>query len=192
MWKRTFLGMASAIALALLAAHASGQEIIGAQFSHQLTPPANCNNNKAKMCTFVLFEAQKRPGKERAPRDGIIDTIRLVACAPGQSFVLQIVRRQGTTENFRAIRTGPVINYHGSNRNCTASNNFDIETFNNLNVPITEGDYLAVVATQVRFHYSASSGPSLVFNPPLADGSGFRSTGSAEGFLMMQAELKEP
>jgi hypothetical protein len=192
MWKKTFFGVASAIAFALLATHASGQEIIGAQFSHQLTPPANCNNNKAKMCTFVLFQAQKRPGKERAPRDGIIDTIRLVACAPGQSFVLQVVRRQGTTENFKAIRSGPVINYKGTTRNCTASNNFDIETFSNLNVPIKQGDYLAVVATQVRFHYSASSGDSLVFNPPLADGGLFRSTGGAEGFLMMQAQLKAP
>ena len=192
MKNRTWLGGFGALFAALVAGQASGQEIIGSKFDHQLTPPANCSNNRAKMCTFVLFRAQKRPDRETAPRDGIIDTIRLVACAPGQSFVLQIVRRRPGTEKFRVIRSGPVINYQGTSRNCNASSNFDIEEFDDLNVPIEEGDYLAVVATQVRFHYSASSGDSLLFDPPLSEGQGFRGETGAEGFLMMQAVLKEP
>ena len=192
MWSRTVLAAFGAVSVALAASQATGGEIIGAKFNHQLTPPEFCLQNKGKLCTWVLFEAQGRPGKETAPRDGIIDTIRLVACAPGQSFVLQVVRRQGSTQKFKVIRTGPVINYKGSNRNCNVGNNFDIETFGDLSVPIKEGDYLAVVATQVRFMNNSSSGPSKLFSPPLSETQGFRNAFNSSGFLTIQFELKDP
>ena len=130
-------------------------------------------------------------GKETAPRNGRIAKIRLVACAPRGSFVLQVVRVRQSPERAKVIRTGPVINYQGTSRNCTASNNFDTEEFD-VDVPIVKGDSLAVIATQVRFMYNAGSGPSIMFDPPLAEGDAFRTTSLDSGFLMLQAELATP
>ena len=189
MWSRTVLAAFGAASVALAASQASGAERFGAKFNHQLTPPEFCKDNKkSAMCSWVLMEAQGNAGKEKAPRDGTIAKIRLVACAPRGSFVLQIVRVKAGTEKVKVIRTGPVINYEGTNRNCNASNNFDVEEFD-VNVPVRKGDSLAVVATQVRFMYNPGSGPSIMFDPPLAEDDPFRGTGLDSGFLMLQAEL---
>jgi hypothetical protein len=190
MWSRTLLRAVGAASVALFATQAPGQEIFGAKFNHQLTPPESCTDKKSAMCSWVLMEAQGQPSKFRAPRDGRIAKIRLVACAPRGSFVLQIVRVK-PDETAKVVRTGPVINYLGTKRNCTASNNFNIEEFD-VNVPVSKNDFLAAVATEVRFLYNSSSGPSIMFDPPLAEGDAFRATGLASGFLMMQAELAPP
>jgi hypothetical protein len=188
---RTLLSAFGAASVAVFATQASGQEIFGAKFTHQLTPPEFCLSNKSKMCSWVLMEAQGQPNKVKAPRDGTISKIRVVACKPSGSFVLQTVRVKAATEEAKVVSTGPVINYQGTNRNCTASNNFDIEEFD-VNVPVQKGDWLAVIATQVRFMYNPGSGPSIMFDPPLAEGEAFRTTEHASGFLMLQAELAPP
>jgi len=191
MWSRILLGALGAVSLGIFATQASSQEIFGAKFTHQLTPPEFCTTNHSKICSWVLMEAQGNAGKEKAPRNGTISKIRLVACAPGGSFVLQTVRVRPSPESAKVISTGPVINYHGTKRNCTISNHFDIEEFD-VNVPVRRGDSLAVIGTQVRFMYNASSGPSIMFDPPLAEGEAFRTTTLDSGFLMLQAQLAPP
>lgn len=195
MSNRAVLGVLAALAVAFAFGDtpASAQEIFGAKFTHQLTPPELCQpNRRHRICSWVLEEAQGNAGKEKAPRDGTIAKIRLVACnpggrPPGGTFVLQIVRVTATG-NARAIRSGPVINYLGTRRNCTASNNFNIEEFD-VNVPVSKGDSLAVYATQIRFMYNPGSGPSALFDLPLADGEAARPPFTSSGFLMLQAEL---
>jgi hypothetical protein len=182
------LGALGAASIALCASQASAQEIFGAKFNHQLTPPEFCTNKKQNMCSWVLLEAQGNAGHEKAPRDGTISKIRLVACAPGSSFVLQIVRVQPGSDKAQVVRTGPVINYQGSKRNCNTSRKFDVEEFD-VNVPVSKGDSLAVIATEIRFLYNPSSGPTEMFDPPLAEGDDFRNTNLATGFMMLQAEL---
>ena len=177
--------------VALFAAQAQAQEIFGSNFTHQLTPPEFCNSKQGHMCSWVMLEAQGNAGHETAPRDGRIAKIRVVACAPAGTFVLQIAHADPGTRKAKVVRSGPVINYQGTKHNCTASKNFDIEEFN-VNVPVKQGDWLAVIATQVRFMYNSSSGPSILFDPPLAEGDALRSSTSASGFLMMQAELAPP
>jgi hypothetical protein len=184
-------GAFGAASIAFFAAHAPGQEIFGAKFTHQLTPPEFCTTKKGKMCSWVLMEAQGQPKITRAPRDGTIAKIRVVACAPGGSFVLQIVRVKQATEEARVLSTGPVINYLGTKRNCNAIRNFNVEEFD-VSVPVKKGDSLAVIATEVRFLYNPGSGPSIMFDPPLAEGDAFRTTDLASGFLMFQAELAPP
>jgi len=192
MSNRALLGVFAALSVALAGTQALGQEIFGAKFTHQLTPPEFCDfTKKFHICSWVLREAQGFAGHEKAPRDGTIAKIRIVACKPAGSFVLQIVRVNPVTNEAKAVRTGPVINYQGTRRNCTVSNNFNIEEFP-VNVPVKKGDSLAVIATQVRFMYNSSSGPSALFDPPLAEGDAFRARTTSSGFLMLQAELAAP
>ena len=95
------------------------------------------------------------------------------------------MRAETATDQARAIRTGPAINYIGSRRNCNGGT--FIETFN-VNVQVFSGERLAVIATKVGFIYNASGDGTLVFDPPLADGAPLRSTGGTglgSGILLL-------
>src|SRR5262245_43509609 len=69
MWCRTLWSAVVAGLVALPATGASAQEIFGAKFTHQLTPPEFCTTNKSRMCSWVEREAQGNAGHETAPRD---------------------------------------------------------------------------------------------------------------------------
>lgn len=185
-------GLLGAVLLAFAGTPASAATVFGAKLNHQLTPPEVCNNSqKSDLCSWVMTQAQKNAGKERAPHDGTIVKIRLFACAPGGTFVFQTYRGKTSNNKFKAVRSGPLINYNGTKRNCTASKNFDIEEFS-VNVPVKKGDFIGVVASRVAFIYNSSGDGSTVFDPPLADGAAARTTngtGLGDGFLMMQVEM---
>lgn len=179
--------MFSAFGLVALTATAPAATTFGSKLNHEPTPAESCNSNRASdMCSWVMTIAQQNVGKEVAPKNGTIAQLKLRSCTPG-SFVLQLVRAQTATDQARAIRTGPAINYLGNKRNCNGGT--FIETFN-VNVPVLAGERMAVIATKVGFIYNASGDGTLVFDPPLADGSSFRTTdgtGLGSGILLLQA-----
>jgi hypothetical protein len=178
-----------AVGLALIATPAPAGTIFGSKLNHEPTPAENCRTNASKMCSWVLTEGQQNVGHEAAPKNGTIAKIRLRACSAG-SFVLQLVRAAPSSKKARAVRTGPEINYVGSAKNCNGGPVF-IETFN-VNVPVTKGDYLAVIATKVGFIYNSNGSGSQAFDPPLPDGGPLRhaSKNTGSGILMMQAEYQ--
>jgi len=184
------LGMAAA---SLLTAEASAATRFGSLLTPQ-TQPSNagngvlCDNTKrGVMCSWVMTIARNRPGNgHRAPKDGIIDRVRLIACAPG-SFVLQIARADEANDTAQAIRSGPLINYEGDPRRCRGTR-YRIETFN-VDVPVKRGDYLSVAGAKVGFVYCAGDNGSLLFNPPLADGAAPR-TANDDGDCIMLLEAQ--
>lgn len=190
MSRKELLGAVGALTLALTTSPSAGQEVFGSKLNHQLTPAASCEqNNKAKICTWLLEIGQNNVGKERAPRDGTIGKIRLMACNPG-TLVLQIARAQPAKDKAKVVSSGPLINYEGDKRNCN-SQNFQIEEFA-VSVPVRQGDFLAVAANSVSFIYNSSGDGSILFDPPLPDGGPVRDAGDdldGGGFLMLQAEL---
>lgn len=190
MFKKTTIGIAGALGLAMLGSTASAVTVFGSKLNHQLTGPQACAANASHICSWVLTTAQNNAGHERAPHDGTITQIKLMACGPG-SFIMQIARAAPATHQARVIRTGPLINYVGSNaRNCIGSSNFFIETFK-VSIPVKTGDFLAVAASRVNFNYSSGDRED-VFDPPLPDGGPFRTTnntGLGSGLLMMQAVM---
>lgn len=184
---KILIGAASVLAIG---SSASAEEIFGSKLNHQLTPPQYCDqNDKSKVCTWLLEIGQDNPGNTKAPRDGTIGKIRLIACDAG-TFVLQIARAKPSADSARVVQSGPLINYKGDKKNCKG-NNFAVEEFN-VDVPVRSGDYLAVVANRVSFLYNASGDGSLPFFPPLPDGGPTREASNdvdGDGFLMIQAEL---
>lgn len=176
----------AATGLLLLAAPASAATTFGSAMTHEPTPPEECDSaHRERMCSWVLTQAQGAAGKEKAPKNGVLKAIRIRSCTPG-TFILQIARANPAADQARTVRTRRLINYRGNPQNCTGSR--IIETFD-VNMPVSTGDYLAVVATKVGFIYNASGDGSLVFAPPLADGGPLRTAGSGlgDGFLLMQA-----
>jgi len=189
MWDRRIFGLAGVLAFALLSGSASAGTVFGSRLNHEPTPPESCRQNKpANICSWVLEIGQQFVGRERAPKNGTIIRLRLRSCTPG-SFALQIARAIPASDRARVVKTGPTINYRGNPINCQGG--ASIETFN-VNVPVLQGDFLAVLATRVGFIYNASGEGVLVFDPPLADGGGLRTaitSGVGDGFLLLQAEL---
>jgi hypothetical protein len=191
MWDRTFVGVVSAIGLILFGTSASATTVFGSRLNHEPTPTEICNSaGPARLCSWVLTIGQQFVGHERAPKNGTIARLLLRSCSAG-SFVFQLAVANPATHQARAIRSGPAINYHGNPINCNGG--FAIETFN-VNIPVIAGEYLAVVATKVGFVYNASGDGTLVFDPLLADGGGFRTTsgvGLGSGMLLLQAQYND-
>ena len=184
MWKHAFVGVAG---LAFLATSAAAATKFGSKLNHEPTPAETCKANKpGDMCSWVMTIAQQNVGHEAAPKDGTIATVRLRSCSAG-SFVLQLAVVDSATDQARAVRTGPAINYQGHRKNCNGG--VFIETFT-VNVPVFAGEHLAVIATKVGFIYNASGDGTLVFDPLLVDGGEFRTstgTGLGSGILLLQA-----
>lgn len=187
MWKQSLLSAIGATAFVFLTSSASATTVFGARLNHEPTPPEICKATRpGDMCSWVLTIAQQNAGHERAPKNGIIAKVRLRSCTPG-SFVLQRARANPATKQAQVVSTGPAINYKGNPINCNGG--VFIETFT-VNMPVTLGDYLSVVATKVGFIYNASGEGSLVFDPLLPDGGPLRATtttGLGNGFLLLQA-----
>lgn len=191
MWTKPFFGAICAISIAL-SFPASAATKFGSRLNHEPTPAETCNTNrKSDMCSWVLTVGQQFVGREAAPKDGTVVKLRLRSCSAG-SFVLQMVRANPETKEVQGVRTGPTINYKGSRKNCRGRS--FIETFD-VNVPVFQGEYLAVIATKVGFIYNASGDGSLVFDPPLADGEELRqitdTDGLGSGILLLQAEYND-
>jgi hypothetical protein len=186
MLQKTLVALLAATSLAFAATPASAQ-VFGSKLNHEPTSTEQCNDGAGKarnMCTWVMTIAQQNVGKEPAPKDGTIRILRIRACSPGGSFVLQLARLNADGSKARVMRTGPAIVYKGS-ANCN-----QVETFN-VNVPVRRGEHLAVVASQLNFIYNASGDGTHVFDPLLPDGGGFRNpsnSASGAGMLLLQAQ----
>jgi hypothetical protein len=184
MWNQAIRG---AFCLAILGTSASAATTFGSRLTHEPTPAETCKSTRpGDMCSWVLTTAQQNVGRETAPKNGIIAKLRLRSCSAG-SFVLQLVQANPGSDQARAMRTGPAINYKGSAVNCNGGS--FIETFT-VRVPVRIGEYLAVIATKVGFIYNSSGDGSHVFNPLLVDGGAFRTTtgtGLGSGILLLQA-----
>ena len=80
----------------------------------------------AKSCTRIEMDAYNDAGHERAPKDGVIKKVKLIAGGPGH-FKLQIAEAKPGKDKGRVIRNGPRIDYNGqSNPN---SITYDVESF---------------------------------------------------------------
>ena len=183
MFKTSIIAATFAIVLVL---PADAGTRFGAKFNdREPTGPIECVIDEAAMCTAVMMEAHQNIGKEKAPRDGKLQKIRIRSCIAG-TFVLQLATADVATSRAKVRRSGPLINYKGDPANCTGGP-YTIETFD-VNVNVRQGERLAVAGTNIGFHYSSGSGPSLIFVPPLRDGGGLRTDTNSMGHLLIQAE----
>jgi hypothetical protein len=138
-----------------------------------------------------MNEAYGRPnGGHKSPKAGTIKKIRLIAENPG-SFRLQIVRARATDTGFegKAIRTGPKIAYQGQ------PDEFDpyrVEVFR-VHVPVRKGERLAIRAKKTSLLRCSSGGPNtLLFNPPLAVGTGYHDRFDDEGCWLLLEAVVDP
>ena len=181
---RRFFPIALVVAAAaLMVAPASGMAF---RFGSELTPetqPSNAGDGhdcapNPGVCTWGMNEAYGRPdGGESSPFSGKLKSIRLIAQVPG-SFRLQILSVKPDNSG-KVVEQGPVINYQGQ----PAGNldTYTIESFP-VNLPIKKGQRLGIRTSSTSLVRCSSGGDnSLLWQPPLAPGAGFRATDADDG-----------
>jgi hypothetical protein len=185
--------VAASVAGVVLVLPAQGQAAF--RFGSKLDPsvqPSNAetahpcdHDNPGSACTWVMNEAYGRPNTgHKSPADGRITRIRLIAGEQG-SFRLQIVkiRKSGSTFQGKVVRKGPVIHYVGQPEG--DQDTFVVESFK-VSVPIKKGERLAIKTAQTSTLRCSSGGPNtLLFEPPIVLGGGFRSNTNDDGCWML-------
>jgi hypothetical protein len=174
------IGLCLAAAAALMAVPASGEA--GVKFGAKLANGADpvqvaspCPGGAGEACSRAPIYYEDPPhagGGATAPKDGVIDKIKLIAGTPG-SFRLQLARVKGQIApqlKLKAVGKGPKISYFGTG---------EIEKFN-VNVPVKQGwrlgmrtKYTSALECEPGIHEEIMVQPALSVGDPFADGNWF-------------------
>jgi hypothetical protein len=148
------------------------------------SPAFACFSGGAYACTWVMNAAYDGNGTHplalRAPRDGVIAKVKILAATEG-SFRLFLARtKSGPTFLYRSkvVRRGPAIRYEGNGSSACAPD-CRIETFP-IRLKVKKGDVLAFrskAASFLRCVASPEDDILLYYEPPLAVGDPFRDVG---------------
>ena len=155
-------------------------------------PPRNCGN-RTRQCTWVSVYAHGQPSPPsrqrwaRAPRDGVIKKIRLIAGKKG-NFRLQLARARPGQKRARIVRSGPRIFYKGQPDSVAP---YVIETFD-VNLRVRKGEFLAIKAKKTSMLRCRSRGARILrFQPPLKVGGRFKKAKNTSGcVLLLEAILR--
>jgi hypothetical protein len=181
------MGVAATLAPA---AASAATTTFGSSLDHS---PANAGSTCAQdgvmgpaLCTHVGSFYPGSSGRAAAPVSGTVTKIRLMAEGPTK-LVVEIVKvrhlsanhMQGQAEAVAKSRSLNVVGGTDSNGNSV------IESFN-VNLKVQKGEELAVNTASNTAEYCSDGTPGqLLFDPVLAVGHGFRSSGGVDGCLML-------
>ena len=189
--RRLILVLALGVAAAFMAAPASGfaATTFGAKLNKTIQPsnsqPAQPCTMPAKSCTRIEMDAYNDAGHERAPKDGVIKKVKLIAGGPGH-FKLQIAEAKPGKDKGRVVRNGPRIDYNGQPNGTNLT--YDVESFP-VHVPVEKGQYLAISAKKTSMLRCSSGGPNqFLFTPALSPGGPFQTLSYTDGcWLLLEA-----
>jgi hypothetical protein len=189
---KLMLGGAAALALLVLVAtsDASAATKFGAKLTKNTQPsnstPAHpCEPNPGK-CTRVSMEAYGRPdGGEKAPEDGVIEQLRIIAGDEG-SFRPVLAKAKPGQEKAKVTYRGSKLHYDGQGPGFNEP--YKIEKYN-VHIPVDEGEYLGIESKKTSMLRCSSGGPNqLLFQPPLDVGGPFEIADATDGcWLLMEA-----
>jgi hypothetical protein len=151
-------------------------------------PPHKCvNTTPAPDCTWIMNHALNRVNGQKAPHDGTIAKIRLIAgFNTGGHFQLYLARAHPNTHQGKVIASGPTITYVAQPDDNAP---YAIQTFT-VNIAVHTGDRLAIRAAKTNILRCNSGSPNIFqYVPPLVVGQGFRDETDHDGCdLLLEAE----
>jgi len=185
----------AAVGTALMVAPASG--VAATKFGSVLnksTQPSNsapaheCDPLMGDPCTRIMVEPYGLQLGARAPKNGVIKKIRLIAGTPG-SFRLQLAKARPNPQTGKVVRNGPRIK-HGSSITPNPVV-YKVQAFK-VNLPVKKGDRLAMRTKRTSVLRCSSGGPrQFLFQPPLAVGGPFSTADATDGcWMLLQAVYK--
>jgi hypothetical protein len=142
-------------------------------------------------CTWIEDQAMNFNGNgfvgARAPKDGHINKIRLIAGHSG-AFKLFLARYKPATQEGKVVRAGPTISYatDACNPNC------HIQSFNIAPLLVHKGDVLAIRTNKTSIiQCNSGSDHTSFYKPPLAVGGPFTAADDTDGcYMMLQAQYQ--
>lgn len=178
--------LAAVLATVMLATVSPMASGAATRFGSRLNSDASANSTQScpistKTCTWILAEPYQRPTGLKAPRDGTIRKIRVMAYDKGGSFRPVLARIRDGGNQAKVVKRGPLLTYNAQP---------DIENFPyviqvfSVNLSVRKGDVLGIEAK--RTSLLNCSGQFLPrFQPALAVGGSFRTQTSDTGCTLM-------
>jgi len=141
-------------------------------------------------CTWVENQAKNSAtplASARAPKDGFINKVRLIA-GKGGSFKLFLARYKTSTNEGKVVKAGPTITY--STDPC--SPDCHIQTISISPLQVHKGDVLAIKTAKTSILSCNSGGNAIaVFKPALAVGGPLTPATDTDGcFMLLQAQYQ--
>ena len=176
----------ASVALAGGAAQAQAATSFGADVNPDVQPSNSseaheCNGFPGQKCTWVLNDAYGNAGGEKAPKNGTLKKIKLIAGEAG-SFKLQLVKVKAD-QSAKVITNGPKITYEGQDD--PDADTYKVESFK-VNVPVHKGEQIAIATKETSTLRCSSGGDNtLLYNPVLQVGNAAQALGSDEGCWML-------
>jgi hypothetical protein len=196
---RRGLTIGAIVATALLMLFATVSTAAGAtRFGSKLTndvqpsngqPPHSCidpADPPFPTCTWVMGEAYQRAnGGHKAPRNGTIDKVRVIACEPG-SFRLQLAKLKPALERAKIVRNGPQVQYQGDPDGCD-DEVYKVSVVNVPNFHINKGEVIAIKTKRTGALRCSSGGDNIFefYSPPLPVGGNFRDATGTDGCWLL-------
>lgn len=136
-------------------------------------------------CTWVSLEAYGRPnGGHKAPRNGIIDKVRVISCIPG-GFRIQIAKARPAEQKARVLRNGPYVSFPGDPDDCNDLK-YTVQVID-THFNVNRGELIAIKTKRTGALRCSGGGTVLVFIPPLQAGGGLRTATDDEScFLLVE------
>jgi hypothetical protein len=129
-------------------------------------------------CTWMFRHVYNRSGGQKAPKNGWVSKVRIIACSAG-SFRLQFgkVRKDPNEpgEYQAKVRTTTgSIGFDGDSDGC-ADGHYDVETINIPDVWVNKNEYFGVRAKTPKALRCNSGSPNVLeFVPPLPNGGSYQ------------------
>ncbi|MEZ4595399.1 MAG: hypothetical protein R3C32_00430 [Chloroflexota bacterium] len=135
------------------------------------------------ICSWMFRAVLDRPGGQKAPKDGYVSKVRLIACAPGSLYLQfgKIRKNPNDPSRYQAKvrRTSAKVSFHGD-ADCNAP--YSIETINIPDVYVHKGEYFGVRAKNPKALRCFSGSPNVLeFDPALSDGGSYRNPDDTNG-----------
>jgi hypothetical protein len=150
------------------------------------------------VCTWVELDAYQRAGKHRAPRDGVIGTVKVISCV-AYSFRVQILRVRPAEDKARAIRESGLLRVPADPRQIDGDedtfcggddgDDYKIRSFR-VNLRVKKGDWLGMKTRRTGSLRCSGGTNVLGIAPPLVPGGPFKTGETEDCFVLLEARLK--
>lgn len=195
--KRRYIRVYSVFAAVLLLA---GQAVVveagtpvrwGSKLTTSVQPQnfnRSCDDSPASpnpVCTWMFRHVYNRSGGQKAPKNGYIDKVRIIACSAG-SFYLQFgkVRAHPSSPGdyqAKVRKTSNKIEFDGDSYGCD-DGHYRVETININDVYVYKNEYFGVRAKSPKALRCNSGSPNVLeFVPPLVAGGSYQNPDDDNG-----------
>jgi hypothetical protein len=146
-----------------------------------------CDESPTTACTHVMVTAYGSNGKAQAPRDGVIDKIKIIAMDDGEARLFLARINPNNPDQAKVTRKGPKFSYQGQ----PDSGPVFVNTIDIPGITVKKGERLAVKAVKYSgLRGGSGSGQSLEFQPGLVVGAPYADADDDGWFMLITAIYK--